>query len=77
MIRTQVYIPKALYRDIQLLAEKENKPAAEVVRDLLAQGLMQRQQDTIGESLLSLTKLGLKGPKDLSQRVDTYLYDES
>jgi predicted DNA-binding protein len=39
MIRTQVYLPKKLYQRIQLKAEQENLPAAEMVRELLEKGL--------------------------------------
>jgi hypothetical protein len=31
---------------------------------------------SLGEGLRSLANLGIKGPKDLSQNIDKYLYEE-
>lgn len=77
MIRTQVYLPKALYQRIQLKAEQESKPAAQVVRELLADGLIRQQQETTGDALMRVAAIGGAGPADLSQRIDDYLYDEA
>src|SRR5205823_3018065 len=57
MIRTQVYLPKALYHNLQLVAEHEQKPAAEIIRNLLERGLSQlRRKQNAGEALLFLGK---------------------
>jgi hypothetical protein len=83
MIRTQVYLTEDQIRDIKLRAKREDKPEAEVIRELLATGIdAYRRQDreTTGDALLRLAKLGkklqVKAPADLSTRVDDYLYDE-
>ena len=83
MIRTQVYLTEDQIRDIKLRAKHEDKPEAEVIRELLATGIdASRRQDreTTGDALLRLAKLGEKlqvnAPADLSARIDEYLYDE-
>ncbi len=80
MIRTQVYLPKVLYNEVQLVAQGEKKARAAVIRELLEQGIAQKKkQRTAGEALLELARLGkrlnLKGPKDLSINHDKY-YEE-
>ena len=83
MIRTQVYITEEQARDIKLQAKREHKPEAEVIRELLSEGLKttkgQREEST-GEALLRLAKvgeqLGATGPTDLSSRIDDYLYGD-
>jgi hypothetical protein len=77
MIRTQVYLPKKLYRDVQLVAKQENKPTAEVVRELLEDSLTRKQkQASIGKAFLKLADIHGKGPSDLSANIDKYLYEE-
>lgn len=74
MIRTQVYLPKTLYQQVQLVAKKGNKPAAQVVRELLTESL-ERRNNSIGKALLELTRIRGKGPSDLSAKIDQYLYE--
>lgn len=77
MIRTQLYITKQLYRDINLIAKKEKKPAAQVIRELLTDSIGQKKQQTsIGKALLKLTEVKGKGPADLSVNIDKYLYEQ-
>jgi hypothetical protein len=83
MIRTQVYITEEQARDIKLRAKRENKPEAEVIRELLAIGIdatRHADRETTGDALLRLAKLGetlqVKAPADLSVRIDDYLYGE-
>lgn len=79
MIRTQVYLPKSLYQHIDLVAKKEKKAKAQVIREVLDEGLKERHGNA-GEALLRLAKLGkklnIRGPKDLSANIDKYLYEE-
>ncbi len=76
MIRTQVYLPKNLYQNIQLVAEKEQKPAAEIIRELLHEGVARKYRNA-GKTLLLIAKKAVKGadPK-LSHKVDKYLYED-
>jgi metal-responsive CopG/Arc/MetJ family transcriptional regulator len=76
MIRTQVYLPNTLYQDITLVAQKEKKAAAQVIRELLTESLeSKKRQTSIGTALLRLTSVNAHAPKDLSQQIDTYLYN--
>lgn len=76
MIRTQVYFPDEIYTEVKVVAKKENKPTAQVVRELLEEGLnLKRQKSSIGKALRSLTSIKAKGPKDLSSNIDKYLYE--
>ena len=79
MIRTQVYLTEDQARDIKLQAKRENKREAEVIRELLGEGMKKstaKAQESTGASLLRLAAIGGKGPADLSSRVDDYLYGE-
>ena len=79
MIRTQVYITEEQARDIKLQAKRENKREAEVIRELLSEGMKKstpKTQESTGASLLRLAAIGGKGPADLSSHVDDYLYGE-
>lgn len=80
MILTQVYLPKVLYNEVQLVAQGEKKARAAVIRELLEQGIAQKKkQRSPREALLELARLGkrlnLRGPKDLSFNHDKY-YEE-
>jgi hypothetical protein len=56
------------------------KPNPELLRELRAGStpVTRRYQETAGDALLRLAKLGeklnIKGPADLSSRIDDYLY---
>jgi hypothetical protein len=79
MIRTQVYLTEEQARDIKLRAKRERKHEAEVIRELVSKGLKSSTshgQESTGDSLLRLAKIGGKGPADLSSRADDYLYGE-
>ena len=80
MIRSQVYLTDEQARDIKLRAKRENKREAEVIRELLREGMKTSTtnvQESTGESLLRLAAIGGKGPSDLSTRVDDDLYGEN
>ena len=80
MIRTQVYLTEDQARIIKLRAKRENRHEAEVIRELLSEGMKKsasKAQESTGESLLRLAEIGGKGPADLSSRVDDYLYGEN
>lgn len=80
MIRTQVYLPKSLYQYIDLVARREKKYKAEVIREVLEEGV-KRKQGNAGTTLLKIAamakKYKWKGPKDLSKNIDKYLYEEA
>lgn len=75
MLRTQIYLPEDLTRDLKFMAQKEDKPTAQIIRDLLKEGLRKRKGGkSAGETLLELANLGVKGPGDLSTNLFDYLY---
>ncbi len=81
MIRTQVYLQKEQAREITLLAKKQKKDKAKIIRALIQKGLeAEEKKQFIGNAFLELAELGkelkLKGPKDLSVNLDKYLYGE-
>lgn len=76
MLRTQVYLPEETHQDLTLWAAKMDLPMAEIIRRILKTGLEKKEEFLEkGNDLLALAKLKIKGgPKDLSQRLDAYLY---
>jgi len=81
MIRTQVYLPKDLYRHIDLVAKREKKAKAQVIRDTLEEGLKKKKTSkNAGHVLLEIAAMAKtynwKGPKDLSTNIDKYLYEK-
>ena len=80
MIRTQVYLPLQLNQTLDLVAKREKKPKAQIIREALEDGINQKiNKNNAGQALLELAELGkklhVKGPKDLSTNLDTYLYE--
>ena len=82
MIRTQIYLPKQLYQEVDLEAKIERKPKAQIIREVLEDGLSRRRaKTTVGEGLAKLIAVGhkyasKKVPTDLSINHDKYLYEE-
>ena len=77
MIRTQVYLPKTLYQQIDLTAKRERKAKAAVIRELLGKGLTNKKpRETARDAFLKLAAIGGKGPADLSKNLDDYLYGD-
>lgn len=82
MIRTQIYLPKELYQEVDLEAIREKKPKAQIIREVLEDGLSRRRSKaTVGEALAKIIAVGhkyvsKKTPRDLSVNHDKYLYGE-
>lgn len=80
MIRTFIYFPEELDREIELLAKGTKRSKATVIREALEEGLtsIKRQKSGGVEALLKIAELGqkinAKGPKDLSSNLDKYLW---
>jgi hypothetical protein len=84
MIRKHVLLPLPLDEQIKLVARRDHKSEATVIRELLATGLQTKHQQTgsIGHALRQLAEIGKQagatGPTtDLSQNIDKYLYEEA
>lgn len=77
MIRTQIYIPEDLHTVVNTIAKIKDEPMAKVLRDYIARAVVEEKRNLKPASLTSLAKLQItKGPKDLSNNMDRYLYQE-
>ncbi len=84
MLRTNVYLTEEQERGLKIRAAIAKKPKAEILRDVIDEGLktvpMQKSSST--ESFLKLAKIAEQfkdkgiAPKDLSQNLDKYTWDE-
>lgn len=80
MLKTYLYVPDHLDKQIKQTAELQNKSKAEVIRQALEKGIaaVQQQGTASAKTLLKLTELGKKcsfqGPKDSSERIDELLW---
>lgn len=75
MLRTQIYIPESIHQQAKILAEQQDTSLAEFLRRLITTGLDEEKKKNKPKFLTSLSKLNLKGgPKDLSSKLDEYLY---
>ncbi len=71
MIRTQVYLQDDQYERIIALAKASGMPMAEIIRTSIAKGLIKKRKN----NLAGISKLKLRGgPKNLSSKLDEYLY---
>ena len=82
MQRFQIYLPEDLSIELKLLAKREQKPTAQIIRTVLHAGLNQKnkKKKNAGDFLLNLAKMGeksnMKTPDDLSTNLIDYLYGE-
>ncbi len=80
MIRTQIYFPYEQITRLRQRALEENTTVSEVLRKIVENDEPKKKNKKLNSSewLLSLAneakKLGIKGPKDLSSRVDEFVY---
>lgn len=77
MIRKQLYITPVIDRELTVLARRENKPVAHVVRGILSKHLkIKKREENPAAILLKLAKNSFEGPTDLSTNLTSYLYGE-
>ncbi|MBU1000037.1 hypothetical protein KKE78_01390 [Patescibacteria group bacterium] len=75
MFRTQIYIPETTHQQAKRLAGQLNQTLTELLRRLIITGLEEEKKKVKPKKLSSLAKLNIKsGPKDLSSKLDFYLY---
>lgn len=73
MIRTQVYLPDDLHRDLKLLSTTSGLNFSELIREGVKVVVeKKRKKKAFGKGFFGAG--GTKGPKDLSSRIDYYLY---
>jgi hypothetical protein len=71
MIHKQIALPEDLHHQITQRAELLQESEEQVIRDLLAQGLVKASRwRNSGEALRTLGTLGIAGPADLAQKHD-------
>ena len=51
MLRTQIYIPEKLHQRAKLLAQKKNKPMADLLRQFIEQGLTRELKKSSSDNL--------------------------
>lgn len=80
MLKTYLYIPETLEREINTTAKVQKKSKAEVMRQALEKGItvVQQQGSVSAQALLKIAAVGkkynLQGPKDGSEKMDDYLW---
>ena len=82
MERTQIYLAKSQIKRLKQVAQKKKTTLSELVRDAVEvqYGIERPSPKERGETFLEAARrisgLGEKGPKDLSSRLDKYLYGD-
>ena len=82
MQKTMVYLPKQLKERILIIANSQGSSQADVIRGALEEGLgtTRFQGSASAQGLIKIgqlaEKLQAKGPKDLSENLDHYTWDE-
>lgn len=78
MIRKQIYLTPELDRELTIVAHREGKSVAEVVRETLSRRLKihRKKDEPPGAVLLRLAANAFEGPSDLSTNMFSYLYGE-
>ena len=74
MIRTQVYIPEDLHRDLMLLTNQTGMNFSQLIREGVETVIRKKKikkNKKWGEGFIGAIK---GGPKDLSSKIDYYLY---
>lgn len=80
MLKTYLYIPDELNKEIVQLASTQKKSKAAVLRAVITKGIeaTKKERASGAEWLLKLAEMAkkydVKGPKDLSINHDYYLY---
>ena len=82
MLKTYLYIPDDLNKEVGALALEKKSSKAGILRDALVRGIEQlkKQRGGSAEILLKIGKIaeasGVRGPKDLSEKMDEYLWKD-
>ena len=81
MHRTQLYLPQIYVQKLRHVAHNRRVTISQIIRSLIEKelGNGERKPHQAREGLLHaalrINKKGLRAPKDLSKRLDHYLYD--
>lgn len=77
MIRTQIYIPETIHKELVRLAQEKQEPMAHIVRVFIEEGIGKtKNADYTGKTAIrNILKVQARGgPQDLSTNHDHYLY---
>jgi len=75
LVRTQVYLPEEDVQMIASLALQRKVTRARVMREVIKIGVKgMGRKNSAYEALMAISKIGASGPKDLSEKMDEYLY---
>ena len=78
MIRTQVYLPEDLYNELKLLANTTRSKFSELIREgaelVVRKKTKRKRSFDPWKDFIGMGKRG--GPKNLSPKIDYYLYEE-
>jgi predicted transcriptional regulator len=72
MKRTTLFVPESLERDLQLLAGREGRPMAAIVREALAEYIAHRQP---ARTLPSFAGAFASGRSDIAERHEELLFE--
>ena len=73
MMRTQIYLPEDLHRELMLLAKQEKKSLSDLIREG-AKKVVKEKEKVSTFWLKGITGIVKKGPKSLSKKIDQTLY---
>lgn len=76
MIRTQVYIPDDLHRELMLLAQTSGQNFSTLIREGAKEVIKKKKDKKTEKWGVGFIGAIKGGPKDLSSKVDYYLYGE-
>lgn len=79
MFRTQIYLPEELHQLVKLKADQKNESMAEFLRRCIERGMLveEEKEQKKRAAFWTLSELNVTGgPKDLSKKIDHYLYGQ-
>jgi hypothetical protein len=78
MLRTQIFLTETLMKKLKRIKTHKNKTLGGVIREILEENIEKYlKAKPNGASLTDLAREGSKGgPRDLSTRIDDYLYGD-
>ncbi len=80
MLKTYLYVPEELNKQIESIAKEEDKSKAEVMRNALKEGIqvVRKRKYSSASALLKIAEIArnnkVSGPKDASANMDKYLW---
>ena len=81
MLITQIYLPEEQHAELNRIAKKLDTSMAEIIRKMISFGLKRKIMYVLPKEKNDLWKLAdaniSGGPKNLSDNLDKYLYDEN